>query len=313
MPSSITIKNALAADVPTPAVDKITIFLDDSTGEPAFKKSDGSVNSFTGLGLPAGGTVGQYLRKLSSTDGDAAFATIAESEITNLVTDLAALDARLDILESVNPDVPPVSPNAMDDEFTSGSSINLSLWSPRFGAVTGLTNSVSNGRLILTLPQTAATIMQGYYQNMPAGDCAFVIKRFFGQGYFNYHNADIFLERSTGASRKTLIWAVGWNGGPNQNIARHSTDSDTFASPGATASGISYSEIHTPLWYRVRYSGTNVIFEQSYNGISWNTLLTEAEATHLGGRVDRIGIGMTNGDASHGDAVGYFDYFRRTA
>lgn len=44
--------------------------------------------------LPVGGTTGQYLRKTSSTDYDAAFATIAISEVTELVAALAAKVAK---------------------------------------------------------------------------------------------------------------------------------------------------------------------------------------------------------------------------
>jgi hypothetical protein len=46
--------------------------------------------------LPTGGTVGQYLRKLNSTNYDAAFADIIISEITGLVTALTNLQTNID-------------------------------------------------------------------------------------------------------------------------------------------------------------------------------------------------------------------------
>lgn len=94
--SGITFKLTVAGDIPTPATDKATLFLDDSTGFPALKDDAGAVTSLQGdtgdpgEGVPTGGSAGQYLRKQSGTDFDTAFAAIAQSDVTNLTTDLAA-------------------------------------------------------------------------------------------------------------------------------------------------------------------------------------------------------------------------------
>lgn len=84
-----------AASVPTPAANKKTLFLD-TDGEFKTKDESGTVAGLTGAqgdpgeGVPTGGTAGQFLRKASGTDFDTAFAAVAQSEVTNLVTDLAA-------------------------------------------------------------------------------------------------------------------------------------------------------------------------------------------------------------------------------
>ena len=94
--SGIILKKTAAGDIPTPATDKATLFLDDSTGEPTLKDDTGATASLAGPqgdpgeGVPTGGTAGQFLRKSSGTDFDTAFAAIAQSEVTNLTTDLAA-------------------------------------------------------------------------------------------------------------------------------------------------------------------------------------------------------------------------------
>lgn len=119
------------ATPPNAPVDHVGLFVDDADGE--FKSIDeaGVVTPIgttgppgaDGEGVPTGGTAGQYLRKQSGTDFDTAFADIAESEVTNLVSDLAAkasasglateitdrtnadnaLDSRIDALEIAPP------------------------------------------------------------------------------------------------------------------------------------------------------------------------------------------------------------------
>jgi hypothetical protein len=85
-----------AASVPTPAANKKTLFLDSADGEFKTKDESGTVESIVGPqgdpgeGVPTGGTAGQFLRKASGTDFDTAFAAVAQSEVTSLVTDLAA-------------------------------------------------------------------------------------------------------------------------------------------------------------------------------------------------------------------------------
>lgn len=73
----LTFLKRLAAAVPTPATDKVTVFVEDSTGEPSYKDDTGTVTSLKGAtgapgaagqGVPAGGTAGQVLRKIDGTD-----------------------------------------------------------------------------------------------------------------------------------------------------------------------------------------------------------------------------------------------------
>jgi hypothetical protein len=75
----LTFLKRLAAAVPTPATDKVTLFVEESTGEPSYKDDAGTVTSLQGAagpageGVPAGGTAGQVLRKASATDYDTAW------------------------------------------------------------------------------------------------------------------------------------------------------------------------------------------------------------------------------------------------
>ena len=77
----LTFLKRLAASVPTPATDKVTVFVEDATGEPSYKDDTGIVTSLKGAagaagqGVPTGGTAGQVLRKIDGTDYNTEWAT----------------------------------------------------------------------------------------------------------------------------------------------------------------------------------------------------------------------------------------------
>lgn len=92
----LTFLKRLAASVPTPAADKVTIFVEDSTGQPSFKDDAGTVVSLQGIpgeGVPTGGTVGQILTKDSGTDYDTSWQTPAGGG--DVVGPASAVDDRI--------------------------------------------------------------------------------------------------------------------------------------------------------------------------------------------------------------------------
>lgn len=213
--------------------------------------------------------------------------------------------------EGQNPDNIPTSPNAMDDEYEAGITIDTGKWTARL--VTNLTTAIVKGALKLTLPSTGGTVVEGYTQNIPAsGNCGFVVKRIFEGTNNNYNAITTFIEKGTGGSRKTINFPMGWNGGARCGLDRHSTDSDTFSATITSLASLDEHRIRMPFWVWIDYVGTNINFYYSWNGRGWVLLATEAEATWLGGRADRIGIGMQSGNAGTTPS-GFFEYFRRVS
>ena len=94
----LTFLKRLAASVPTPAADKVTVFVEDSTGEPSYKDDAGTVTSLKGdpgEGVPAGGTAGQVLRKIDGTDYNTEWATPVAA--ANRYVNVALSDMTTDI------------------------------------------------------------------------------------------------------------------------------------------------------------------------------------------------------------------------
>ena len=97
----LTFLKRLAASVPTPATDKVTVFVEDSTGEPSYKDDTGTVTSLkgaagaTGQGVPTGGTAGQVLRKIDGADYNTEWTTPAAA--ANRYVNVALSDMTTDL------------------------------------------------------------------------------------------------------------------------------------------------------------------------------------------------------------------------
>lgn len=86
--SGIGFIKTLAADIPTPATDKVVLFVEDTTGDPSIKDDTGTVTSLVGIpgqGVPTGGTAGQVLEKIDGVDYNTQWAT-PSSGFTNPMT-----------------------------------------------------------------------------------------------------------------------------------------------------------------------------------------------------------------------------------
>lgn len=214
-------------------------------------------------------------------------------------------------------DVAPGSPNAADDEFDTGSSIDTA-GTRRSGAtawtgrnVSTLANSVSGGELIIWLPATTSSIYEGYSQPLPgSGDCTYQAKLVRGGRPVNYHRIGLLVDRGSGGSLKTVVMYCGITSPGTVCVDRLSTSSDTYSSTMATVGASSI----LPVWAQVQYSGTDIIFSMALPGCDrWYPVWTEPQATWLGGRADRIAIVLLTADNSDGTNTNYVPWFRRTA
>lgn len=68
MAGGITFLEILAASIPTPPAGKVTFFISSADGLPYVKDDAGTVSALAGIGVPVGGTAGQVLAKINSTN-----------------------------------------------------------------------------------------------------------------------------------------------------------------------------------------------------------------------------------------------------
>lgn len=191
-------------------------------------------------------------------------------------------------------------------------------WSGRLA--TTITNAQANAVLSLTLPQTASTVWQGYTQPLPAsGNCIYrTMAHWDGHPtHQDLHSIGVVVEKGTGAARKTLIFVFGFNaavGSECVRVDRYSTDADTFSTSPYSNSAPTYDTILAPWCVEIEYNSTNILFKYAmFNFAPMRTVLTEAEASWLGGRADRIGLVVLSGAAAGGNMRGHFLGFWRTA
>ena len=103
----LTFLKKLASAIPTPGKGKVTLYVSD-TGVPGYKDETGEAHTLAGtdgVGVPAGGEVGQLLRKASTGDYEAEWYTVTSADIGAVTSaQLEALEARVAALESGDPD-----------------------------------------------------------------------------------------------------------------------------------------------------------------------------------------------------------------
>lgn len=85
----ITFLKSLGASVPTPATDQVSLFVDDTSGEPSYKDDTGTITSLQGAvgpGVPVGGTTGQVLEKIDGVDFNTQWSTPSTGFVNPMTT-----------------------------------------------------------------------------------------------------------------------------------------------------------------------------------------------------------------------------------
>ena len=150
----LTFLKRLAASVPTPATNKVTVFVDDSTGEPSYKDDTGTVTSLKGAagaagqGVPTGGTTGQVLRKIDGTDYNTEWATPAAA--ANRYVNVALSDMTTDLTTG-----PAVAVWFAPEDGTLVS-VYIGLHDPSSSGVVTVDMNDSGGSVFTTLPSIDA-------------------------------------------------------------------------------------------------------------------------------------------------------------
>lgn len=247
---------------------------------PAQPASSGGVTAFTGLSDVPASYSGQALKSLRVNAGATAIEFFTPATAANVVS-------------TYNPDLPPTSPSAYDDEFNAGS---LDVKWVNFGSPD--TVSVTDYKGYLHLTRTGTSVTGGVYQAFVPGAAAFTIAcKVIGTVAAAGSNQVLLVAAD---SSTAFIADIGMLNAKDAIVgaAALSGGFDDFTLPGGpTGFGTYYYAL-------CRDSGTNYTAYISKDGILWSLLSSFSQA----GTVARIAICCAAFSASTTEA--YFDWVR---
>lgn len=203
------------------------------------------------------------------------------------------------------PDVPPVTPGSLDDEFTDVTWNTNAKWSWVNQTPPGATAVQSLSWLGLSATGHVSANPASIVQPMPSGVWEVTAKISFASLQMPTGNNTCgglcVMDGATG--NETIFYRGGGSGGGNQFIG--------LLRPGsAWVTGISmpYSG---PLYMRVHDDGTNFIYSYSQDGVNWTVHTSEPRTTwHT--TPSKVGISIyADGAVGQAATVGA-DFFRRT-
>jgi hypothetical protein len=199
-------------------------------------------------------------------------------------------------------DVPPATPNAMDDEFDDESfDTGKWTWLDQGGA----TASESDGRLTIRLTETLNRI-RGIYQSTPSGDWTIQAKLHFPIGS-NIPASTLFCAESTTGD----VRSVGVRDGNSVHSISHTAPSSSGAADGTQVTFSTGVSLPLPwLYAELRWDDTNLLLHGrvSFNGVVWHQIRTGGALVYTPAIV---GLGFTN--RNNLETIYPYGWFRRVA
>jgi hypothetical protein len=204
-------------------------------------------------------------------------------------------------------DLPPSTPDPMDDEFNSSSlDPKWTVWNQQ----SGQTIIVANGFLTMYTPPSIQGRVFAVTQPAPSGTWKVRTKMFFDCATWNYFAINLM-------ARRTAV-----NKSSHVGFIYHSS----YGAPSAWAihlSGTSQDDGEVDLYnlyngyfyLELENDGTNLTWRVSLTGAAFSRLYQESLASYLGGAPDQVGLNLHpygDGNANWGGTAS-FDWFRRVA
>lgn len=212
---------------------------------------------------------------------------------------------------NLTPDTHPTSPNAADDEFEVGSSIDLAKWT--WVAQSTSSTSIAQGSLTFNGSNGVGINVSMLVQNVVGSTWTYtakVLRRSFTAG----GPCGGFAVRNSGSGKLVLFGyadsglAVQRFTSPAAFSASGSVNTVTFPTVNLNA-----TPTETDYWYfQIASNGTNVTFSISRTGVpgTFNLMSTEPLATFITS-VDQIALAIDNNSATQAQLI--CDWFRKTA
>jgi len=217
---------------------------------------------------------------------------------------------------NITPDTHPSIPTANDDEFESGTSIDLTgarragatawTWANQ-GTATAL---VSEGSMVLT-GQNVAGISHNIVSQPVAGATWAYTCKMSAANYAGTSEAGMVVLNGTGGF---LTFNIYTNSGSAAFVIQSFNSPTSFAGGTLVGSGTvpGGGAYMSPGYLQIAFDGTNLIFSFSPSGVpgTFATVLSQAAASFLG-TPTRIGLNIDS--TGSGNLTAAFDWFRKTA
>lgn len=278
------------------------------------RRGDRGVPGVAGSASTGGGS-------LTLTDGTNTVAGVTQITVSGGVVGGATPNATLAISGSgsanINADTHPATELSVSDEFEFGSTIDLT--GARFAGahgwtafgITGLSNVVNQGSLVLTNASSAA-LLAGYEQPITGATWAYVAKVSMGaSSSAGTVSGGLFVNVTGATSGKSCIFVMTNQGAATLAVQRLTNSTTLSTSPFLLAATPTMNaSALVPYYLQIAYDGTNINYSISATGIpgSFVTVFSELPATFLGG-VPTI-VGFTIGANANSKLV--LDWFRKT-
>jgi hypothetical protein len=283
----------------------------------SYETGDDGCNYIAMKTLAGGGAV-------TVTDGDTVVIsspTLVAGDGVTLTPDLGANTLAISSdggSGAIGPDVPPASPNAMDDEFDTGSVLDSAKWTLWTACSNGtpVSEAVSNGAFIAKL--SGSNNMRCYYQPISGTwkfRCKFRMQDYASNtgamdGWTQYTRCGMFC--GTTSDSKRIASILEFASGHNVNHRR--TTGITYNSGTGNAAGaLNFAVLgSTGLYMEFEYASGTLYTRVSLSGHdgTWAEIITSARNAHLGADPDVIGIEYSTEGSSTPMAF-MFEWFRR--
>lgn len=208
------------------------------------------------------------------------------------------------------PDIPPDSPDALNDEFNDAATLPGG-GSAQWAWVNQGTASVAigiggKGAVITTLsPGGVSNSLKCLEQTAPATPWEFTAKvALNSRTGTSFFTVGLFARESS--SGKLMVLDIGYDVSDKLQILRW-TNPTTFASEQFATSWATKTA-----YLRIADNGTNLIFSSSVDGLVYFPMYQEGRTAYMTGGANRVGICGNNAHATL-NSYNSFHWFRRTA
>lgn len=211
-------------------------------------------------------------------------------------------------------DLPPVTPNAADDEFDSGSNFDTAgtrfsganAWTKYESAGGNVVSDITTGAGTIQLNAVGSNSIQGYYQTLAAGDFKYRAKINLTGDNATSNYGGLFLHDATGGKLEGFYMRPHVTAGNIPALEKGRwTNQTTFDGTGLVRTGVLSNGF--TIYLEIERSSTTLNYRYSTDGRKFVLMTSNSETAHMANSPNRIGVFFnTSSTNSHYISVEWF-------